>query len=416
MGVNSVTFSPDGMYIASASYDHCIQIWSADSAQSTNRPLSGHDENIRSVALSSDGDTLVSGSDDRSIRIWNTRTCELGLSPLLGHQKAVTSVVISPDGSLIVSASWDRTIRLWDGQTGNAIGEPFQAHEGLVNEVSLSPDSQWVASASVDKTVRIWDVATGQQSDFSPLGCKVEVSSVTFSPSGQIIAACDSFGFVHLWQSENGRSVCEPLKAYETIASAARKVRFTPDETRIACSTYAAIRIWELVTRQQLLVIELGSSVIAYSPNGRFIASESSGNCINVWDVGTGMPVATIHGHGDFVNSLAFTPDGRSIISCSRDKTIRIWDFDAACSTSSNTAKGPVEALSSTQLIDGWLLGPSDELLLWVPFDYRGHIHVPPCDSIIAHYRVVIEGESSGLHAGEGWTGCWVNSGPTDGS
>ena len=68
------------------------------------------------------------------------------------------------------------------------------------------------------------------------------------------------------------------------------------------------------------------------------------------------------------------------------------------------------KTLTSKKLIDGWLLGPSDELLLWVPFDYRGHIHVPPCNSMIAHYRVVIEGESSGLHAGKGWTRCWVNS------
>jgi len=81
---------------------------------------------------------------------------------------------------------------------------------------------------------------------------------------------------------------------------------------------------------------------------------------------------------------------------------------------SSSDRKSLVEALTFTALVDGWVLGPSKELLLWVPPDYREHLHVPHCRTLIARHRIVIKEASSGLHAGTGWTLCWGNNAPTN--
>ncbi|KAF5336450.1 hypothetical protein D9611_006661 [Ephemerocybe angulata] len=66
---------------------------------------------------------------------------------------------------------------------------------------------------------------------------------------------------------------------------------------------------------------------VAFSPNGRYIASASNDGAIRIWDSQTGMPVSEpLQGHTDIVWAVAYSPDGRYIASGSADKTIRLWD------------------------------------------------------------------------------------------
>src|SRR5438067_1326087 len=65
---------------------------------------------------------------------------------------------------------------------------------------------------------------------------------------------------------------------------------------------------------------------IAWSPDGRVLASGDNDNTIRLWDGRTGQPLRTLEGHPLYATSLAWSPDGRVLVSGSGDNTIRLWD------------------------------------------------------------------------------------------
>ena len=67
---------------------------------------------------------------------------------------------------------------------------------------------------------------------------------------------------------------------------------------------------------------------IAWSPDGRRLASPSEDKTIRIWDAVTGEVVRTLGGHANAVLSVAWSPDGRRLASASNDKTVRLWDAE----------------------------------------------------------------------------------------
>ena len=64
---------------------------------------------------------------------------------------------------------------------------------------------------------------------------------------------------------------------------------------------------------------------VAFSPDGKLLASGGDNNTIMLWDVASGTLTKTLTGHADVVWSVAFSPDGKLLASGSYDKTIKIW-------------------------------------------------------------------------------------------
>jgi WD40 repeat protein len=127
-GVLSVDFSPNATIIATASDDSTVKLWdlaaSIRESFADNPPLgvciktlSGHTSGVYFVTFSSDGLTLATASDDQTVRIWDVSTGEC-LKILTGHTNRVWSVKFSPNGNILASASHDETIKLWDIKTG----------------------------------------------------------------------------------------------------------------------------------------------------------------------------------------------------------------------------------------------------------------------------------------------------------
>jgi len=406
--VRWATFSPCGTYIASASDDCTVRIWSTGSGQSAIQKLVAHERAVCSVAISRDGNFIFSGSEDNAVRVWNARTGEATLPPLAGHEYHVQSVSVSSDGRLVASASWDQTVRLWDAHSGAAVGEPMKGHTHWVNTVSFSKDSRWLASASDDSTVLMWDIATQRPLAVGPLRCTSAVSTVVFSPDNELIAAGDNGGCICLWQADTGEQVCEPWQA---DATRIHSLAFSPNGRKLVSGgNDNQARIWDVSTSQPILVLEghaAGVLSVAWSSDGGLIGTGSWDHTVRLWDTMTGASLATLHGHIGYVRSVAFTGDGQYLVSGSADTTIRKWDVNAACRQTSESVVDPVAALASYGLRDGWLVGSSGELLLWVPVDYRAYLQVGYCTLTIGKSRVIVTVGAGGLHGGSNWKLCW---------
>ncbi|KAM9960797.1 hypothetical protein ACTFIW_009949 [Dictyostelium discoideum] len=109
--INLVSFSPDGRYFASASFDKSIKLWDGQSGKFLGN-FRGHVGAVYQVCWSSDSRYLVSGSKDSTLKIWDIKTKKME-KELPGHADEVYTVDWSPDGDRVASGSKDRLLRIW---------------------------------------------------------------------------------------------------------------------------------------------------------------------------------------------------------------------------------------------------------------------------------------------------------------
>jgi WD40 repeat protein len=279
--VNSVVFSPDLRFLASASHDRTIKLWDPATGQ-CQQTLKSHSDWVYSVAFSPrDSCLLSSASWDGTVKLWDLRLAtDQCQQTLEGQGSAVNTVAFSTDAHLLASASRDGTVKLWDPATGRC-QQTLEGHGALVSSVAFSTDSRLLASASFDSTVKLWDPATGRcQQTLN--GHKGWVHSVAFSPDARLLASASHDSTVKLWHLATGQ--CQTLKGHKSWVTS-----------------------------------------VAFSPDGRLLASASFDWTIKLWYPTTGRCQQTLKGHKSPVNSVAFSANSCLLASASDDGTVRLW-------------------------------------------------------------------------------------------
>ena len=292
-----------------------------------------HSAGVLHVAWSPDGKKIASASVDKTVHIWNATS----KSPTLiyrNHTKPVSAVSWSPDGSRIVSGSWDTTVQVWNVQTGRKL-LTYRGFSREVSSVAWSPDGKYIASSSWDTTVQVRQAESGSRI-FTYAGHSSPVHTVAWSPttssddlriaSGSGAAAnADVDTTVQIWHAFTGNN---PL-LYRDHFYFVNAVAWSPDGKKMAsASADTNVQVWNATTGSNILTYRGHTSkvnAVAWSPNGKRIASASDDRTVQIWDATTGETIFTYQGHTKEVNSVAWSPNGKRIASASYDTTVHVW-------------------------------------------------------------------------------------------
>ena len=343
-GVTGVSYSPDGSRLASCSSDKTAKVWNP-AAFPEARMLVGAGP-VSAVAYAPDGTTLYAGGyapgggdDPRPVvTAWNTADGTVrGFAG--GHTDRVLCVAVSADGRWVASAGRDRTARIWrwgDGADSEAV---LPDHGSSVRGVALSPDGRTLYAATQrpgpagvnGDELWVWDVATRTRTGVWSAGAGGSLNAVAVSPDGALVAAATTGGFTAVYDAATGREVGR-LTGHTRLVSC---VAFSRDGRRVATSSHDnAARVWDvaavLAGRPDPAAVLRGHTrgvvAVAFGPDGTRLATGSEDGTVKVWDARTGQEALTLAGHTDAVTGVAFSPDGRTLASGGNDGTVRLWE------------------------------------------------------------------------------------------
>ncbi|MYB96475.1 PQQ-binding-like beta-propeller repeat protein [Candidatus Poribacteria bacterium] len=343
--VKSIAFSPDGSYIASASFDgfyNAARLWNVQTGKRI--PIRNtHPKGVNLVVFSQDGPTFATvDGDDNTTYLWDRKTGNQKIT-LTGHTKQVSCIAYSPDNKIIATGSYDGTIQLWDATTGTH-QTTLASAVGGVRSLAYSPDGDTIVCGGRNGSVQLWDTQTLKLKS-TLTGHTERVKSVAYAPDGNTIATGSSDGTVRLWDAATGKPKAT-LTGYMRINAAA----YSPDsQTIVTGNQEGKVHFWDVSTAalKNTFTGDKDGIIfnITYSPDGKTVAVVSSYNDrVLLRDAKTGKHKATLAHFGLIdtiflllqnreydIGPIAYSPDGNTIVTGGdyytiEKGTVYLWD------------------------------------------------------------------------------------------
>jgi WD40 repeat protein/lysophospholipase L1-like esterase len=295
--VGSIAFSPDGRILAAGGFDRNRTLWDIDRRSEIRIILQEPSGYLECMAFSPDGRTLASSSVG-SIKLWDTDS-GTEIRTLEGHTGSVSSMAFSPDGrTLALGIHTPPMISLWDTDSGTEI-RTLQGNLNPVFSVAFSPDGRILASGSSSNMVTLWDTDSGTQirtlADYRWMGDLHTWPRVAFSPDGHTLASGlndypNSYSTIMLWDTDSGTMIrtLEDRGGYSDIPGCVLGVAFSPDGRTLASrNEEGSVDLWDTDSGTKIRTVEerSGGSSIVFSPDGRTLASGGKGGVISQWKV-----------------------------------------------------------------------------------------------------------------------------------
>jgi WD40 repeat protein len=341
--VLSLAFSPTGHYLASGSRDGVIKLWDAHTGLLL-RSFSAGKNMVEGLAFRPDGLRLAAGCSDGRVKIWNLPADKKEPFEWDAHASSICCLAFSTDGQRLASAShsygWEGQpavgeVKVWNATTGQwiyTLGGQTKAF------VAFSPDGRRLASMGDDRTIKVFETTTGRELLSWPYGNdqKFGGGGLVFSPDGEILVSVSgsespSDGEIKLRDARTGQERRTLHGHMGNIAS----VAFSPDGRRLASASWdRTVKIWDVATGRETLTLRGHQDSIwsvAFSSDGRQLASAGADGTVRIWDATPweekpGEEPLTLRVHPAGVRAVAFHPDGQRLASAADEKAVELWD------------------------------------------------------------------------------------------
>lgn len=293
--VVSCAFSPEGGYIAVASWSGNAKIWNAKTLQ-VKTAIEAHEERLTSVvwhpgftSTSDDASTtvhLATGSADCTAKLWNANGTLL--RTLKGHADRLARMAMHPMGEHLATASFDMTWRLWDLESGICILDQEDGHTRPVYGVCFNGDGSLAVSAGLDGYARVWDLRTGRSVSVLK-GHAKGITAVDFNSNGYMIATGSQDNMARVYDLRRLETLCV-LPGHKSLVS---QVRFDPTGRTLVTSSYDnTVKCWcdhQGEKFQLTNTLQTGSRVMAADvrtsgSQGLIIATTEWAKTLKIWE------------------------------------------------------------------------------------------------------------------------------------
>ena len=362
--VQGIGFSPDGKTIVSTGDDAQVLVWDAESGD-LRQTLTGHTGRTFGPAFSTDGRTLYTVGLDGAAITWDLEGSRLLGRPFRAGEgneapenkgDPAPTFAVSPDGRRLAVTQVSGRVAVLELAKGRQL---FQTPNvgARVLDVAWSPDGTELATAAERGRVATWSAANGDpiRRSFPGIPPKLpaaaveprlaaptnDVFAIAYSPDGSTLAASAADGRILRWDARSGKQFGNPLSAGRpAVGNVALDLAFSPDGERLAAA-FAKLGddggtavVWRLSDGKELYRANIDGgygrgSAVAFSPDGRLLATGGGSGEIKFWDARSGRRDGrTLTGTAGWVLSLDFDPTGRQLVSSGSDGSTRIWDVE----------------------------------------------------------------------------------------
>lgn len=292
-----------------------------------------------SVAFSVDG-KLLAVAEEGIIEVFDAADLTRPIKTLTGPPLLIYQLKFSPDSKWLSALPGDKDLWLWNVESGE--GQELKGHTNKVRSIAFSPDSQSLASGSWDNTGRLWALSTSVPTEgrVLPWDGGGRVLTTAFSSDGRFLALGGGGpAGVKLFDLQTNQTTW--VKTPEILRNVPMVI-FSPDSSLLAMCGERVIYLWDTKTQKRRLLGKSSPQVVslAFSPDGKTLASVGTDATVRLWDIETGESRILLE-HKTAVLQALFFPDSKMIASLDADGFLYLWE--------DNLPQAPKELLSALQ-------------------------------------------------------------------
>lgn len=318
--VLSLDFSPDGKLIAYGLLGD-IHLWDIK-ADEYLRSFLGEGV-LNDLDFHPGGETIAAGYQNGDIRLWDLKT-GVSRQTLQGHAAGVRAVSFTPDGNTLISAAQDGKVLSWD-LTRDAKPRTLLAQKSSIHDLAISSDGAVVAAVDLASKCRLIDVVSGKERRVLELTWKAGSHNEAIFLNGDKWLATVAGTQVQIWDVATGREITR----FDVPGRGTSNMSLNRDGTMLATSNEGSIRRWRTKDWTMLPEPSPKMTTVAVDPSGTLLAAGRRDGPIDLYDLTARRTVATLPELVSNVRVLAFGPEGRFVASAnygSLGRSLRLWD------------------------------------------------------------------------------------------